>query len=232
MEWIILIIVLGIFWFFEKFYPKKRTDKKPYEQPEQKKPTAESAQSTRPKPKPETKPKTEHNWQAQEADNQQARETDVLKSRGDGYELHIGRMFERKGDLVIYNGFLRGYDDQGVDLIVISKKDQTVNLVQCKHWKRFEFTTEHLNRIYEKLSSYIKDYDDLALDAIKQYHAIPFTDDELRELIRNSQSFINRKTLYLASDKVIAEDVYSEIELMRTNIYRYQDLKIVINEIR
>lgn len=56
---------------------------------------------------PTVAPSTQHDWRQQEADNEKVRESDVLKSRGDGYELHIGRMFERKGDLVIYNGMIR-----------------------------------------------------------------------------------------------------------------------------
>lgn len=60
-----------------------------------------------PTEQPTPAPTAKHDWRQQEADNEKARETDVLKSRGDGYELHIGRMFERKGDLVIYNGMIR-----------------------------------------------------------------------------------------------------------------------------
>ena len=44
---------------------------------------------------------------------------DPLKEKGDNYERFIGRKFEEKGELVIYNGFIRGYKDKGVDIISI-----------------------------------------------------------------------------------------------------------------
>lgn len=180
-------------------------------------------------PQPTVAPSTQHDWRQPEADNEKVRENDVLKSRGDGYELHIGRMFERKGDLVIYNGMIRGYKDQGVDLIVISKNDQSVHLVQCKHWKKYEFTEQHLISIYRKLSSYYRDYADLQPEAIKHYLAIYFSDDDIRQRIKESQSYTLRKTLYLASDKVMTVDVHTKLTPLRENIYRYQDMKVVVS---
>lgn len=185
-----------------------------------------------PTEQPTPAPTAKHDWRQQEADNEKARETDVLKSRGDGYELHIGRMFERKGDLVIYNGMIRGYKDQGVDLIVISKNDQSVHLVQCKHWKKYEFTEQHLISIYRKLSSYYRDYAELQPEAIKHYLAIYFSDDDIRQRIQESQGYTLRKTLYLASDKVMTVDVHTKLTPLRENIYRYQDMKVVVSGIR
>jgi hypothetical protein len=37
---------------------------------------------------------------------------DPLKEKGDRYEKYIGGEFEKKGDLVIYNGYIRGYNDK------------------------------------------------------------------------------------------------------------------------
>ena len=47
---------------------------------------------------------------------------DPFKEKGDLYEKFIGQAFEKKGELVIYNGFIYGYDDKGVDIISISLK--------------------------------------------------------------------------------------------------------------
>jgi hypothetical protein len=58
---------------------------------------------------------------------------DPLKEKGDRYEKYIGSEFEKKGDLVVYNGFIRGYKDQGVDIVSIRPACKTINLVQCKN---------------------------------------------------------------------------------------------------
>lgn len=217
MEWLLVILVLIIIGLFEgRGNSDNSNSRRRYKH---------SA------PPPSSAPKAKADWRQQEANNEFLRETDPLKARGDGYELHIGRMFERKGDLVIYNGLLRGYDDQGVDLIVISKNDQSVNLVQCKHWKRYEFTTEHLLKIYNKLSRYRRDYAELQPEAISHYLALSFTHDEIKKRIQLSAQYPLRKTLYLASNKVMTVDVHSQLTPLRDNIYRHKDMKIVISEI-
>ena len=60
-----------------------------------------------------------------ETENKPA-EPDFFKQKGDKYEKFIGKKFEEKGDLVIYNGFINGYADQGVDIICISTTTKTI----------------------------------------------------------------------------------------------------------
>lgn len=159
-------------------------------------------------------------------------EDDVLKKRGDGYELHIGRKFELKGDLVIYNGLIQGYEDQGVDIIVLSRKDQTINLIQCKHWKRFEFTREHLYKIYQKLDEFNADYQYLKPQDINQYLSIKVGEDEMRSTIKSSLTYPQiRKTLYLSSAQVVQQDAWKLLESIKNNIYRYKNMKVVIHQI-
>jgi len=159
-------------------------------------------------------------------------ENDALKERGDGYELHIGRKFELKGDLVIYNGLIQGYEDQGVDIIILSKRNKTINLIQCKNWKRMEFTTEHLFQIYKKLNEYHADYPYLEPDDINQFLSLKRSKQEILEEISASQTYKSvRKTLYLSSAQVINDDVWHILEKIKDNIYRYKDMKIVIHQL-
>lgn len=160
------------------------------------------------------------------------KEIDVLKSQGDAYELHIGRKFELKGDLVIYNGMIYGYQDQGVDLIIISKNDQSINLVQCKHWNKYELTKQHIANIYHNLSNYYRDYIELKPEIIKQYLTVNFSDDDIRQRIKESQHYPIRKTLYLATDHVMTSEVRTLLTHKAGNIYRYQDMKVVVSGIR
>lgn len=231
MIWIILFFIVGLLLSSSQLpntpQPRKTIPKKTGSSPSQFK--------TNDPPKPVQKTsvpsstKPTYDWKRQEADNQTQRQQQPLKAMGDAYELHIGRRFEQKGDLVIYNGFLRGYTDQGVDLIVISKQDQVTHLIQCKHWKRYEFTLKHLNEIYRKLSQYRPDYASIPSEAIRHYLAISMTDAEIQQHVHNSQVYVMRKTLYLASVQVIAPDALGSLTKISEQIYRFNDMKLVIN---
>lgn len=48
------------------------------------------------------------------------------------YERQIGYMFEQKGYSVVYQGILRGVEDEGIDLI--ARKDNQILLIQTKNW--------------------------------------------------------------------------------------------------
>ena len=164
----------------------------------------------------------------QEAHNQAQREAEPLKARGDAYELFIGRQFELNGDLVIYNGFLRGYGDNGVDLIVISRRNRSVNLVQCKHWRRFSITVERVAEVYDKLSRYQPDYHELDSESINFYLAITRPAREIRQWLEESRSFILRKTLYIASERVVELTLGEHLTMTGENIFRYKDMKMVV----
>ena len=57
------------------------------------------------------------------------KENDPLKIMGDNFERLIGLNFEIKNEVVIYNGFIRGIMDEGVDIISISLENKIVNLI-------------------------------------------------------------------------------------------------------
>jgi hypothetical protein len=227
MEWLV-VILLVLFFLFE-IGSANNHNRKNNRQQKDEKDIVKSRGRYSSKAK---EGKTEESWKIQEANNEAMRKAEPLKARGDGYELHIGRMFERKGDLVIYNGFLRGFEDQGVDLIVLPKGEQAINLVQCKHWQRFEFTPEHLRQIHQKLCNYQRDYISLKPEAIKQYLATHFTDMQINQIMSVSYQYPMRKTLYLASKQVISQEAEGMLTLITNNIYRYEDMKVVIYSIQ
>ncbi len=156
-------------------------------------------------------------------------ESDPLKAKGDDYERFIGRQFENKGDLVIYNGLLKGYADYGIDLVVISGKSRSVNLVQCKHWENMLFTLDTLDDIYSKLSRYnIGHYLAMECDEINFHLQRPEENRTILTLLHDSKKFQRRKTLYLSSDKVVDLDVGRNLVMIHSSIFRYKDMKIVI----
>lgn len=157
-------------------------------------------------------------------------ETDPLKAKGDRYEKFIGKKFEEKGDLVIYNGLIKGYEDQGVDIISISIPSKTINLIQCKNWTQMRMTLEHIEDIYQKLDSYNFDCLSFSVADINHYQSsfkenIPFT---LINARNNLSSFTVRKTLYLASEKVVELEVGRYLTMMSATIFKYKDMKIVM----
>jgi hypothetical protein len=126
---------------------------------------------------------------------------------------------------------IRGYEDQGIDLVIISKRHQTVHLVQCKHWKRYLFTAEHLTKIYDKLNAYLPDYEDLSSEKIAHYLSVEHPLQDIQTFIKNTQGYTVRKTLYLSSSQVIQPEVFAVVEPIKDNIYRYQDMKLVVHKL-
>ena len=64
--------------------------------------------------------------------------------KGRLYEYYIGYLCESKGWQVQYNGVTNGVNDKGRDLIC--NKGNTVLIVQCKNWSKFQV---YENEIYQ-----------------------------------------------------------------------------------
>lgn len=162
-------------------------------------------------------------------------EQDPLKAKGDEYEKYIGRKFEDKGELVIYNGFIRGYEDKGVDLISICNKTDTINLIQCKNWIQKSMRLEDIQKIYTKLSQYDFDFFDLSIWEINNYLKLKKDHNRIRKIIKstkqNLKKFKVRKTLYVSSDKVIDLNIGKHLTMIKPNIFKYEDMKIVVHNI-
>ena len=165
---------------------------------------------------------------------------DPLKEIGDAYEKEIGKEFESKGDFVIYNGLISGVADGGIDLIVISPDSQSINLVQCKNWHKMKMEHHHISSVYDKLTNYssnikysigyiVVKYSYVALQKHLHYKK---ECDEIANILKASSNYTNiRKTLYIATDKVVDLDVGQHLTMIKPNIFRYKDMKIVISKI-
>ena len=157
------------------------------------------------------------------------------QKKGDDYEKYIGQKFEEKGEIVIYNGFIRGYEDRGIDIVVLSKQHKTINLVQCKNWTRKPMTLNDVKNIYQKLNVHYNDLDLYYLPTSEIYNHIQQTnlnflefDDTLHDLRTNIDTYKIRKTLYIASENVIDLEIGRHLIMIQKNIYRYGEMKIVI----
>jgi len=158
-----------------------------------------------------------------------------LKTKGNEYEKYIGKKFEEKGELVIYNGFIKGYEDKGVDLISISNNTYNINLIQCKNWTNKPIYLEDIQEIYTKLSQYDFDFFDTPPWRINKYLKFKKRHNYIRNILKNvKQNFENftiRKTLYIGSGKVIDFSAYGHLKKIKPNIFRYKDMKIVIHKL-
>jgi hypothetical protein len=166
----------------------------------------------------------------------ETREDVLLKAKGDRYERYIGDRFEEKGDLVIYNGFIRAYADGGVDIASISPDSKTVNLIQCKHWSLKTLELDHIETIYEKLNTHNLDFLWLDSEQIFKQLSIKKTTDEIEAiLVATRIGKLNlpvRKTLYISSDKVVNLAIGEHLKMIQPNIFRYRDMKIVVEKYR
>jgi len=141
------------------------------------------------------------------------------------YVRYIGQQFAVKGDLVIYNCFIKGREDQGVSIISISPETKIINLVQCKS---ICMTLEHMSDIYSELDQYNFDCFQLSSYEIEEYSQYPDIDSTLRKAKKDLAQFTVRKTLYIASDKVVDLEVGPYLTMISDTIFKYKDMKIVI----
>ena len=165
---------------------------------------------------------------------------DPLKEIGDAYEKEIGKEFESKGDFVIYNGLISGVADGGVDLIVISPDSQSINLVQCKNWHKMKMEHHHISSVYDKLTNYASNINYSIGYIVVKYSYVALQKhlhykkecDEIANILKASSNYTNiRKTLYMATDKVVDLNVVQHLTMIKPNIFRYKDMKIVISKI-
>ena len=157
---------------------------------------------------------------------------DPLKQWGDKYERFIGRQFENKGELVIYNGFIRGYEDDGVDIIAISTQTKTIHLIQCKNWTKKPLLLDDVQNIYRKLQNFSLTRITQSPTAIKEHLEIDKSIESIKDILRvNKSDYLLRKTLYVGSDKVVDLNIGKHLKLITPTIFKYEDMKIVIKGI-
>ncbi len=183
---------------------------------------------------PRTKKATSKSRPVQSS-TQWSRPKSINQEKGDAYEKYIGKKFEEKDNIVIYNGFIKGYEDKGIDIVALSKEHKVINLVQCKNWTRKPMTLDDIKNIYYKLNVHYNNLDLYYLPTSEiykhtQHDNLSFIefDDTLNDLRSNIDTYKIRKTLYVASENVIDLEIGKHLTMIKTNIYRYQEMKIVI----
>ena len=153
---------------------------------------------------------------------------DPLKMKGDAYEKFIGKKLENKGELVIYNGLIRGMGDRGVDVISLCEKEEVINLIQCKNWTNMKMELSHIQNIYSKLTLYTLDFQQLNAKTINTYLHSKKEKSEIDQIVDKAVDYTNiRKTLYVASENVINPEIGKHLKMIKPNIFRYEDMKIV-----
>jgi len=157
------------------------------------------------------------------------KKSNFKQKKGDKYEKHIGKHFEEKEGLVIYNGLIRRFEDKGVDLIYINSEE--IHLIQCKNWNNKILKEYHLKEIYNKLSNYDFDYKYLSPQEIQKYLQNYKNLEEIKYYLNVTPKKI-RKTLYISSDKVVDLEIGKYLTLIKPNIFKYKDLKIVLKDIK
>jgi len=158
---------------------------------------------------------------------------DPLKHKGDLYEKFIGKQFEAKGELVIYNGFINGYQDNGVDIICISTKTKTINLIQCKNWTKKPMMLEDVKNVYEKLQKFSLGWIPNSAMGIQAHLQFDRSIENIRYVLKaNKSEYAIRRTLYVGSDKVIDLNIGTHVKLIKPTIFKYEKMKIVIKGLR
>jgi len=170
-----------------------------------------------------------------------SKKIDPLKEMGDRYEKKIGKSFESKGDFVIYNGLIRGFADGGVDLIIISPDSQSVNFVQCKNWQNMQMEFHHINSVYDKVNEYSSNVN---ISGMLSIYFFKYSKEiqknlnyqkerkEIANIFKSAYEYSNiRKTLYISTDRVLEPNIDEYLTMIKPNIFRYKDMKIVISKI-
>jgi len=155
-----------------------------------------------------------------------------LKEQGDAYEHFIGKQFEEKGYLVIYNGFIRGFEDGGVDLVAISADAKILYLIQCKNWQKMTMQSHHLETLYHKLQIYNFDFLSLSIEEIKMHLSIPKEDKLIKEIIlkikEHKETLTIHQILYLSNEKVVSLEMGQYLSLSKNQVLKYKKMKIVV----
>ncbi len=136
----------------------------------------------------------------------------------------------------MYNGFIRGYEDKGMDLIVVSPKEKAINLVQCKYWVRKEITLDDVVNIYNKLDVHYNNLDLFYLSNSEVYNHLQMQNMDMLDVDRimndlrdNIANYTMRKSLYAASEKVVNLAIGEHLKMIKPNIFRYKEMKVVFS---
>jgi len=141
-------------------------------------------------------------------------------------------MYEDRGDLVAYTGFIYGKCDEGVDLVSFSLEDDSVLIIQCKHWKKRQLTIEMLDKINNDLLTYEKYSLHKMLsesEKINFYMEKPWQNKQVLkfEIDMDRDMFDKRRVLYVSSLNAI-ELVKAHLTEVSNRIWMYKKTKVIV----
>lgn len=159
------------------------------------------------------------------------KDKDILVQMGNHYESLVGRDFEEKSDLVIYNGFIKGNQDAGIDLIAFNKN--IIYLIQCKNWHRMELHIDKLEQIYLKLSNYKLTCFEINPKEIQKHLQKKKILKDIEILLLKMKLNKNKKIekyLFLSKEEVITKHVKARLKKINNYLYKYKDMNLIIYE--
>lgn len=154
---------------------------------------------------------------------------DILTQMGNHYEKLVGFDFEKKCDLVIYNGFIKGNQDGGVDVIAFNKN--IIYLIQCKNWHKMELHIDLIEKIYVKLSNYKLSALNMNQKDVQKHLQKRKSLKEIEQTLLKIKTQKNKKMekyLFLSNEKVITNHVKANLKKINNYLFLYKDMKIVI----
>ena len=90
-----------------------------------------------------------------------------------------------------------------------------------------------IENIYEKLNMFDLSRISKNENAVSKHLQTKLLTEEIKEALRtNKKEFTLRKTLYASSDKVIDIAIGEKLTMIKSNIFRYKDMKIVLRDMR
>lgn len=94
---------------------------------------------------------------------------------------------------------------------------------------------KHIKNIYLKLQNHDLDFLHLSIEYIQSHLNTKKDLASIREILtstnQNLDQYTIRKTLYIASEKVVSLEVGQHLTMIKPNIFRYEDMKIVVERI-
>lgn len=82
---------------------------------------------------------------------------DWKKKKGDDYEFYIKKFYENEGYRVVPTGYIKGLEDEGVDLVAHNDIGKETILIQCKNWKNGA-ELKDIVKFYNDCKKYQKKY--------------------------------------------------------------------------
>ena len=163
-----------------------------------------------------------------EINNIQERQNNKWKEIGDNYENHIGQRYKDNEYLVIYNGYIRGWEDRGIDLIAISLSKPVRHIIQCKNYDKTTLDIELADKILKNLKFHHNDYLRLKPAEINYYLDDELKGTELIEHVVRSSEYNAKLILYIPYFRVISNPLKKRLKMITSNRYYYGELLIVI----